>query len=182
MNKKNIYSIIFLILTLTFSFLLLWGVFSKTIVNEDIFIYHWTKILTFIITIYLLNLSFKSDSWLQKGFNVQKNNSKIKKVISIIIGVPILSTIFLEMSVPAALHYFFSKPSEKIVIIEKKLQGHRLYCHNGVILKGHDSLNGRVCGLDDTTINKISSGDKLVLSGNTSIFGFTYNKYRYISR
>ena len=182
MNKKNIYSIIFLIVSLILSFMLLFGAFSKIIVSESFFIYHWTKILTLIITIYLLNISFKKNSWLQKGFELQSNNSKIKQFFSIIIGIPILSTIFLETSVPATLHYFFSKPSEKIVTIEKKLKGYRQFCHNGVIVKYYDIFNGRVCGLDDAIINKISSRNKLVLYGDYSKFGFTYDKYKYISR
>ena len=178
MNKQSIFLIIILIL----SFLLLWGAFSKLIVNENLFIYHWSKILTLILTIYLLNLLFKKNSWLQKGFKLQNGNSKIKQALSIIIGVPILSIIFLERSVPTTLHYFFSKPSEQIVTIEKKIEGRRKFCDNGAIIKNYNSFNGKICGLDDDIINKISTGDKLVLFGNSSIFGFTYDKYKYISR
>ena len=158
------------------TYLMILAGFSKTIVNESLFNYYWTKIVIIAILLYLLKTLLQEKSWLNKGFDYQ-NISKYKRFLSIIVGVPLLLTLLLERGIPIFLHHLFSKPSKKIVSIEKKIDWHSLYCNHGVVLKDYDSFNGRVCGLKEDVFHKVSSGDKIILYGNSSIFGFDYDKY-----
>ena len=157
------------------------GGFSKTIVNEILFNYYWTKILIILIVLYLLRALLQEKSWLNKSFDYQ-NTSKYTRYLSTIIGVPILLIILLERGIPIFFHQFFSKPSEKTVYIQKKIDWHGPFCNNGVLLKGYDGFNGRICDLKEDTLHNISKKDKIVLYGYSSIFGFDYNKYTYIKR
>jgi len=156
------------------------GVFNQTIVNENLFGFYWTKILTIVIVIYFVIISFNDNSWLSKSYNFQKN-SKIKKFLSIAIGIPMIITIILERGVPIFLHQLIAKPSKKTVIVNKKIEGYRKSCKNGVTLVGYsDTYNGRLCGLEADMLATISKGDKIILFGENSIFGFSYHKYSYI--
>ncbi len=170
----------FLLFMFFFLYLIILGVFSKTIVNKSLFDFYWTKILTIMLVIYFITILFNNNSWLNRSYNFQ-NISKTKRFLSIIIGIPLIITLIFERGIPIFLHQLIAKPSQKLVIVNRKIKGYRKSCKNGVVIVGYsDTYNGRVCGLKADLIKKISKGDKIILFGESSLFGFSYHKYSYI--
>lgn len=166
-----VFSIIFWVI------LLFWATFGKIIVNEKLFIYNWSNILAIAITIWMFVSMFNPDSRLRKS--VEKSNKNIVVTsIAILIAMPFLVKITVEQGLPIFFHHVTKEPSQIEGVIEEKVSFRR--CRQGVQLKGYDYFsNGRVCGLSKDILDVAEYGDKLILIGEKSPFGFTYSSYRF---
>lgn len=175
----------YVLIIIFFALVLLWGALNHIIINEDIFIYNWQYIFSILFFIFILIKLFKTSNL--------KLPRKTKELAILLFGIPLIiymfSAIVLEKTIPSLLHIMISKPGKLIVSIDKKTHKTRRNCHNGFKLKNYNNLlNGELCYLDNKMWSTLKPGDRLILSGNKSIFGFTVkyilpydNKYEEIN-
>lgn len=171
-SKKSLFVLFFL-----FSFVIMvWSTNKPIIVNEDIFIYYWTDILAGIITIYVMFFFIKE---LRNEWN--DTIKSIKLFILVIASpfiVPFFIKLFFEQSLMLLFHKLTSEKSIKIVKVKDKISLRR--CRNGIELQGYSFVNGRICGIPEEHLNRLKYGDQLTIEGESSYFGFTTEKIKYI--
>lgn len=83
---------------------------------------------------------------------------------------------------PTALHYLSAKASVQAFTVEKKYSHYeQAYCFGGIRLQEFQFyLNREICGLQKQDWQQLKKGDKLLLLGKRSPFGFTFKQYQKI--
>lgn len=176
--KKKYIAIFFALFLLFASFLLIWSSHKSIIVNESIFVYHWTDILAGIITIYGMFFFIKE---LKRKWNDSIESIKLFLVVlSAPFIIPFFVKLFFEQSLMLFFHEITSEKSIKVVKVKEKISFRR--CRNGIELEGYSFVNGRICGIPEEHLSKLQYGDELTIEGESSYFGFTTEKIKYTYR
>lgn len=166
--------------TILLSISWIFTLFYDIIVNEEIFSNNWTWYPAIFFTLLSLYALYKPNSKMRKRVE-QQGNSVFFTTISLLIMIPLLTIITLQKSIIVPLHLITKSPSEMTVEVEKSISIRG--CRNGVKLLGYKNfMNGMVCGLRKDTLSKLRNGDILVLKGEKSVFGFTYDAYMLIQK
>jgi len=176
-DKKNIISIT---LSIIFVIVLFWSMFSKIIINEELFIYGWNNFLAVILTILALifiRYKYKTDEKFIERLKNQ-NQSILKAYIAILIGIPLFTKMLTEKVLFTILHNIYNQPSEKTVFIDKAIS--QKHCRHGIKLIGYKNLgNGKICGIPQNILDKLKHNQKITLYGEESIFGFIPESFSY---
>ena len=161
-----------MILFLVSFLILILGFFNSIFVNPSLFIYHWDSILIIVLTIFTLKKAFDKDSMIAKGFHYKDKKSDIQIFISILVGIPILLSIFIHISLPSLMHKVVNKELMKRVIISQKTHKEK---HCLTYIYTTDEVVKGFC-IDKDIYNSVDVGDRLLLKGTSSIFGFSLNQ------
>jgi hypothetical protein len=178
--QKTLRYYVFSAVTILLSISWIFTLFYDIIVNEELFSNNWTWYLAIFFTLLSLYTLYKPNSKMRKQIEEQ-GNSVFLTTISFLIMIPLLTIITLQKSIIVPLHIMTKSPSKMTVEIETSISTRG--CRGGVKLLGYKKfMNGRVCGLRKDTLSKIRKGDRLVLKGEKSLFGFTYDAYILIQK
>ena len=163
-------------IALFLSLLFVWGVFSSIIINESLFPYYWTYIVSVLITIICILYFATTSNHRIKSLFTSYGKTKVLLILSTFVAV--FTIIFLSRSLPLLVHTFIKEPSQMTVTISSTYIGDYKFCHRSFELQGYNLFfNGKVCKIDEKTYSKLDVGDSLTLIGDKSIFGFTVNDY-----
>jgi len=92
--------------------------------------------------------------------------------MSVLIGIPVLSSIFIHISMPSIIHKLIAEKSVKSVMIHKKTNREKR-CLTYVYTT--DNMVKGFC-INKELYNHVKVGDKLFLKGTLSPFGFALDK------
>lgn len=161
-----------ILLFLLFLLIFIIGFFNSIFVNPGLFIYHWDKVLIIFITILTIKKVSDKDSIISKGFHYKNQKRNIKTFMSILIGIPILLSILIHISIPSIMHKLVAKESTKSVIVSKKTNREKR-CLT-YIYTTDKTVKGFCINKD--IYDNIHIGDRLLLKGTSSIFGFSLDR------
>lgn len=94
--------------------------------------------------------------------------------------VPLMTLPFCMYGLPLVLHKVASNEARVVVTVSHaSFPFKRKRCSGKVYIEEY-RLNGeqRVCGIQEEQWSALASGDKIILFGDKSIFGFTYERYK----
>ena len=156
------------------------GSFLHVLVNERL-----VTILLFvsaIVTLILYYIALKNRTKLTEFYKKSKRKySAWSVILSLLIAIPMFSTILIAKGLPSALHFLASSnASLDVSVIKKRSRSFRSkYCSGQVEVKEYqyDFLINSVCVDNLGVWSSLKPGDRLKLIGRQSIFGFSYNKY-----
>lgn len=178
LNKKNIIS---LIIAIIFSIVTIWAAVKNVIINEKLFENSWNNYLALFLTITLMIFVFykyKTDKKYVERLEERKQG-KFKTFISILIAVPLFSKLYTDVVLIVILHTLSTGYStDKIVYVEEVIS--QKNCRNGIRLTGYEMLgNGKVCSIPKDVLSKIEYGQKIILYGKETFFGFSPKKMNF---
>ncbi|MCP4970492.1 MAG: hypothetical protein GY932_07865 [Arcobacter sp.] len=176
-----------LILVIICGIIFLWAMFiSKVIVNKEIFENSWNNYLVATLAIVLI-IRMEYDLRTNENFfeSLKKTNtSKIKIYLIILIFIPLLGKMFTDRALMVVLHTIVDKQAISKTEYIKDIReggGYRDFCYNRIELVGYDMLinGGYVCGVSKKAIKRLKKGQKIILYGDKSYFGFTPKSFSY---
>ena len=88
--------------------------------------------------------------------------------MSILVGIPVLLSVFIHISMPTIIHKLIAKKSVKSVVINKKTNREKR-CLTYIITT--DNMVKGFC-INKKLFNHVKVGDELLLKGTLSPFGF----------
>lgn len=103
-----------------------------------------------------------------------------KLVFGMLVGIPLLMFMGICNGVPSVVHMLL--PSEEravVVTIDHKPSGYyNKGCNGEIFLQEFDGLFSAVCGIHKDDWQQLKDGQKILLIGQRTMIGFSYNGYR----
>lgn len=158
--------------------ILIYGFFYEANVNFIIYrnttLIYWSNI--FSISFAILGVYFLFQT---RRYSVKQGKSVFLSSLGLLLVIPLMTKIFFEESLMRFLHQFSStREISKTVTIGKKTA--YKFCWKGIHLKDPNfTSRARICGLSEDTLHQLKEGDKVVLKGISSSFGFDVKYFSY---
>ncbi|GIU38114.1 hypothetical protein L2719_07225 [Shewanella schlegeliana] len=164
--------------------LMLVAVFSNTLVNDEV--YEQLSLFAAVLSLLLLIAMFWSLKQKHSWLRIKLDNpprSPIKVILSVTIAIPILLHFSLAKGLPVVIHTLLADKAVVVATIDDKRFGYySRTCDGGLYLQGYRFWgNDYICGISKQDWDSYQSGDKLVLYGDKSLMGFTYQKYTQLT-
>ena len=159
---------------------------KNILVNNDIMLlFLWCGIAyASIILLIIIYSLFKNNSQLRKNWESVFNRIWVILFACIVI-MPFISIISFSIGIPATLHFITAKDSEITVTVRKKhhtFLGGSNHCDGGVRLKEYKYfINDKICNITEFDWDRLEVGNKILLIGKKSPFGFTIEKYKKLT-
>ena len=170
----------FLIIDIVLCFI---AMFTEILVDNSViqFMFWLGCFLSVVIIVLVLKSLSNQDSQIRKNIDAQ-GQSIAFTAVAVIIGIPMLTVFAFSKGVPTVLHMATSQQGEMIVTVSKKPFSYsRKRCQGGVNLKNYTYfMNDEVCGLKRTHWGTVRPGDRIRLTGEKSMFGFSTEKYKIL--
>lgn len=174
--QKLATTILYLIFPLSFI-----GFFSRTLIYQwflDLFFYPVLLMSLVVASVVAYQILFRVRDRVEG--ELKKRNKKLwTGVIGVYIFVPIFFYSALLKGVPVLIHSLTYSSSEVHLKVRKKSYRYSVkHCRSGAIfIEGYDYfLNDKLCGFIKSDWESIAAGDRIILMGKVSKFGFTVNK------
>lgn len=154
------------------------GLFSNILIHENVarVLFKSSIIITIILSFGIFRLAIK-----------KSKNTGIKNYIITFICTPlfIFGLVYLSTlrGMPSIIHVLISSESSMKVTTLKRSSIYRSkHCKGKVYIQGYSLfLNDRICKIQKGVWNDLEHNDSLLLTGNSSFLGFTYNRYRKLT-
>lgn len=155
--------------------ILIFGFFYETSTNFIVYkketFSNWNNLFTICFAILGIYFLLQSKNTSKKRI-LNQSKSIILTSLGLILVFPLMTKVFFEESLMRFLHEFSStKEVSKTVTVGKKTV--YKFCWKGVHIKDTSfTSRARICGLSEDILTKLKEGDKVILIGLDSPFGF----------
>lgn len=171
---------IVIISLLVSSIFTIYSFITSALINNDLFIklVIGSLIYSLIIIGMYLRVFFKKDSGLSQSIRDNGKNP-LTVIIALVFVMPLLHVPAISKGIPAAIHHIVAKEAEQIVTVKKSAGSYSSkYCDGGVYVKEYDYFfNNEICGLARDDWKSLEKGSRILLIGEKSSLGFSYDRY-----
>lgn len=145
----------------------------------------YIQVFSFLFSCVLVIISYVA--YFKKGSQWRQNLKEKQSIWVTVLVIPLVLFLIPYMSftigLPALLHQFVSNDGFSIYRVEYKYSHYDIRgCSGGVRVNNGGLMNIEVCDMPYNIWHGIKSGDDLLLSGQKSIFGLSYNKVLHMKK
>lgn len=168
--------------------LMIVGIWSDILVDNRVFVplLKVSLALSAVFVVYLIYVMFIGDTFARRNIErMQDKRGKKRKrrwtaVLGLFLLIPTLFILGIAKGLPFIGHYFTAHDAEMTLTIARKSSSyHQRYCSGRIEFKAYPYLfNDEVCGIQKADWETIQPGEKIVLIGKQSKYGFTVERYR----
>ncbi len=174
--KKDFINSAFIILIFVIVGLSIMSYDEGIIVLDSFFKYNWQIIISTILSLFVLLSIVRPKGYLNKEIEIKKLNPLFTG-LSLVFVTFLFFKYFSENALPLHLHRIFNK---EIATKEVEVERINIVFTKGEILKNKckyktiriKNYKGEICGVSKEVIDYLYEGDKLLLVGEESFFGF----------
>ena len=182
-GKAIYYSTLFLlVLMLVLSVAVIW---FDILVPNAIYInlVEWALALSLAIFVLWVYSAFIGDTFMRRNMEKtlsQRGKRKWPVILGMALVFPIIFVLGFAKGIPLTEHYIFAKDAEIMLTVDRKGSSYySKHCSGELYFREYPYLfNDSICGIQKADWEAIHAGQKIVLIGDQSHFGFVTKSYR----
>jgi len=168
------------------------GMWSDMLVDNQVFV-PLMKIsagLAALFIVFLIYVLFIGDTFVRRNMarmqskRGKKGNRNWALILGLLLVIPTLFIVGLGKGLPYIEHYLRAHEGEMLLTISGKGHSYRQrHCSGRIEFKDYPYLfNDEICGIQETDWDSIQPGQKILLIGKQSDYGFSVERYQLLEK